>query len=224
MRGVAYALFLAKKHGAQKIYYSQSARKNSSFPFLMTDLITIDGLEFVPFEPPVELDTATYIHFSEAGNPLKRYGFSEMSRIKPAQPAVARRLEEICREGPFFTLHARATDAIERNYETKNPDETALNSIRDLSRRMKINRVYVAADNANSYRSWANRLAAEDFHVIKNDARYDPTITRQTGAEDMMVDFFSLARSTAIVRTVPSEFSRFAAWIGNKRLGYTELA
>ena len=227
MRGIAYALFLARKHKTSKIYYSQAAAQlgeegKSGFPFDMTDLISIRGMDFVPFAIPVELNCATYIHYSEAGNPLKRYGFRDMWRIEPKQPAVVSRLENITKGGPYLALHVRKTDA-EFRYQESNSDQAIVSFFKQESQKTGISRVYVAADNAESLAEWSQKLAKEGFSIIENRAAFDPTALRQTGSYDTMVDFFALAHSEALVRPVPTEFSRFAAWVGRKRLSYNDL-
>ncbi len=228
MRGIAYALFLARKHKTSKIYYSQVIdEKNelhkAEFPFNMTDLIYIRGMDFLPLALPIELRTATYIHYSEAGNPLKRYGFSDMWRIEPKQPAVVSRLEDIAESGPYLALHIRKTDAELRSGEFNASEKSVVNALKEESGRTGTKRVYIAADNADSFASWSERLGNEGFDVIENRAAFDAAMHRQTGSEDTMVDFFALANSQALVRPVPSEFSRFAAWVGRKRLRYNDL-
>ena len=228
LRGIAYALFLAKKHKTTKIYYSQALEgrdeiDRSHFPFNMTELIAIRGMDFVPFTIPIEMRTATYVHYSEAGNPLKRYGFSEMWRVEPKQPAVVRRLAGISEGGPYLAIHVRKTDGEYRFDKLNSTEESALNTLREQSKRTATRRVYIAADNAASFAGWRLRLADDGFDVIENTAAFDVATLRQTDSEDTMVDFFALARAQVLVRPVPSEFSRFAAWVGNKRLRYNDL-
>ncbi len=229
MRGIAYALFLARKHRTSKIYYSQTVDlpekiHESSFPFNMTDLISIRGMEFLPFSVPIELRTATYIHYSEAGNPLKRYGFSDMWRIEPRQPTVVSRLTDISSMGPYLALHIRKTDAEYRSDKFNTSDKATVERLKEESKRTGTKRVYVAADNAESFAIWSERLVNDGFDIIENRAAFDAAMNRHTDSEDTMVDFFALAHSEALVRCVPSEFSRFAAWVGRKRLRYNDLA
>ena len=225
MRGIAYALFLARKHKTSKIYYSQAmdGDDKSGFPFNMTDLISIQGMDFLPFAIPIELRTATYIHYAGVGNPLKRYGYPEMWRIEPKQPEVIRRLTGISEGGPYLALHIRKTDAEFRSEKFDTSERSVVNTLKKESARTGTKRVYIAADNADSFASWSETLVQEGFDVIENSAVFDASMHRQTGSDDTMVDFFALAHSQALVRPVPSEFSRFAAWIGKKRLRYNDL-
>lgn len=228
MRGIAYALFLARKHRTDTINYAQVENspdnvKKSAFPFRMTDLITIDGIRFGTFRLPVDLNAVSYIHYAQAGNPLKRYGFAELRRVRPKPESVSVRLDEIGRAGPYLSIHTRRTDAAGRALETPDSEENAFAALRKQSERSGIRRIYVAADNARSYEDWAGKLRREGYDVIENGAVFDSSRVRQTGADDMLVDFFALARSNAIVREVPSEFSRFASWVGGKRLRYADL-
>jgi hypothetical protein len=98
-----------------------------------------------------------------------------------------------------------------------------LQKVRRISEQYQSNRLFIAADNHRSYTHWYALLHAQGYEVMGNNSEYDKESLRQTGNFDMMVDFFGLAACQRIIRVSPSEFSRFAAWVGGQQMGYRQL-
>jgi hypothetical protein len=110
-----------------------------------------------------------------------------------------------------------------KQYFNEKSEYRALQNVRRLSEQYQSNRLFIAADNHRSYLHWHALLHAQGYEVKGNNPEYDQASLRQTGHFDMMVDFFGLAACRRINRVSPSEFSRFAAWVGGQRMGYRQL-
>lgn len=229
MRGVAYLLFLAKKHRARTVLYKETdstdpVTRKEAFPGRLTRMIDLEGLDFKEPGNDFPEETQVYVHYSNFGNPLKRYGFPEMWRVKPKDDAIKSRIRDMAAAGPYIGFHSRATDSEHARDDIEAKKKAALKALDSHASQIGTRRVYLAADSKSSRLEWQDLLASNDFDVIESGVTFNEQSLRQTDNHDMMLDFFALAGSDRIVRIVPSEFSRFAAWIGGRRLRYHDLA
>jgi hypothetical protein len=209
MRGIAYLLFLARKHGATRVLYHDATSidtvmRNKMFPTRMTDIIALDGIAFEEHPLPFPAGVRTYVHVSEAGNPLKRLGFKDMGRVRPKNEAVVARVAELAAFRPYLAFHVRGAGMT----RSRLPQEEAILG--------SLERLGAGADAHQTRRIY--------LEVIDSRVRFDPANWRQTSDVDMMIDFFAMAGAAQVIRLIPSEFSRFAAWVGGKRLRYLELS
>ncbi len=233
LRGMALAIFLAKYHRTDKIYYNDyekvADQKSQSFhfPHKMVDLLAVDGIDFIDQELPFPDKTLLVNHYSGSGTHLKRFGLKGMKLLRPRNSAVSDRVRDIGVDDSFLGVHIRATDAEESSRYSKGADfigNVLVDNIEKCNKKYKTKKIFVVADNLNSLEVWSERLENIGYQVFTNaSAVFDSTQLRHTGADDMLVDFFSLAASRKIIRLVPSEFSRFASWVGGYRLGYRDL-
>jgi len=232
LRGVAHVLHLAKKRGETEILYNDDETvrdlgyRKQAFPGRMTDLIRIDGLSFeyhpLPLPPGGDLVVYDSVRDRKKDN---RPGFPLMKRLRPRDEAVAARVRQIGVDRSWLGFHIRRTDNQElsaRHFDDE-LERRALKNLRCFALRYRTRKVFVAADNAHSLRRWSRIFRAVGYEVRTNSPDYDTGQLRQTGSFDMMVDFFALAACRRVVRAVPSEFSRFAAWAGGHRMKYSRL-
>jgi hypothetical protein len=232
LRGLALALFLAKYHRTRNIYYNDSENDTGkglslkAFPFAMTDIIDIEGINFLPCDPPFPKRTLVITHDSVRGSSLKRYGCSELWRLRPKNREVLKHLDQQCVNESCLGFHVRGTDALASSRYQEGIQiltERAMTSLQKFSDEHQMKRVFLAADNIEGLHEWKDKLTLLGYEVTYNDrAQWNENALRQTGADDMLFDFFGLSRCAKIFRLVPSEFSRFAAWMKGKRFSYWE--
>jgi hypothetical protein len=232
LRGIAYLLCLAQRYEETRVLYNddETCRNEqdrwAAFPARMTDLIRIEGLDFEYHPLPLPEGTVNVVY--DSIKYLKhdsRPGFKQMRRLRPKDDAVLDRVREIGVDRTFLGLHVRRTDNLElsRKYFEDKPARKAMRGLAWCSFRYRTKRVFLSADNATSLTQWTGVLREAGYEVASSEPGYDENRLRQTGTFEMLVDFFALASCHRIVRLVPSEFSRFAAWMGGRRLRYDEL-
>lgn len=232
LRGVAYLLHLAQRSGEAEVLYNDDetvrdlAYREQAFPGRMTDLIRVDGLSFEYHALPFP-DEGVHVVYDSVQDRKKdnRPGFPLMKQLRPRDDAVAERVRRIGIDRSWLGFHIRRTDNQElsaRHFDDE-LERRALKNMRCFSLRYRTKRVFVAADNARSLKRWSRIFRVAGYEVRSNSPDYDTGQLRQTGNFDMMVDFFALAACRRVVRAVPSEFSRFAAWAGGHRMKYSRL-
>jgi len=232
LRGLAYLLHLAERYDETRILYNDDETCRSkedrwaAFPARMTDLIRIEGLDFQYHALPLPQGAVNVVY--DSIKYLKhdsRPGFKQIKRLRPRDDAVLERVREIGVDRTFLGLHVRKTDnqELSRKYFQDRPARKAMRGLRWCSFRYRTKRVFLSADNALSLSQWTRVLQDAGYEVTSSEPGYDENQLRQTGTFEMLVDFFCLASCRRIVRLVPSEFSRFAAWMTGRRLRYDKL-
>jgi hypothetical protein len=232
LRGISLALFLARYHRVRRIYYNDFEGKQSDkrwpvFKYKLCDLIQIEGVELIETPLPFPKRTLCIEHVSQAGTSLKRYGWRQMRRLRPKSPAVADRIDELGTDRTMIGFHVRATDKRSRGGYALGEETLAADAIKNLETCASTHgtrKVFLAADNQKGRDAWSSRLTDLGYSVKVNEVTvWDETAKRHTGAEDMLIDFFGLASCCRVVRLVPSEFSRHAAWMTGRPLRYVDL-
>jgi len=232
LRGIAYLLHLSHVHGEAEILYNDEdtvrdlEKRNREFPGRLTDLIRLDGLSFEYHPLPLPDAEVSVVYDSQIDRKKEnRRGFRHFRRLRPRDDAVASRVEEVGVDRSRIGFQVRRTDnvGLSRKHFALDWERRALKNLRCASLREHTRKVFLAADNGRSIRRWRRILERAGYDVLTSDVVHDPDSFRQTGNFDMMVDFFCLARCRRIVRAVPSEFSRFAAWVGGRRMKYSQL-
>ncbi|MHB9079296.1 MAG: hypothetical protein ACYC3X_17605 [Pirellulaceae bacterium] len=234
LRGLALALFLAKYHRTKNIFYNDTANDqhtdllNKAFPFRMNDLLDMEGMNFVPCELPFPPRTLEVIHDCIRGSSLKRYGRQELWRLRPKNREILVRLDRQRVNQTCLGFHVRGTDALATARYQDGIElltERALHALQTFSDTQQMKRVFLAADSVRGLDEWRERLTSLSYEVVCNDrAQWNESVLRQTGADDMLFDFFGLSRCRKIFRLVPSEFSRFAAWRQGRRCAFGRRA
>lgn len=232
LRGIAYLLHLAQERGETEVFYNDDATvrdleyRKQAFPGRMTDLIRVEGLcfKYHPLPLPEEGRRVVYDSVQDRKKD-NRPGFRLMRSLRPRDDAVSEQVGRIGVDRSWLGFHIRRTDnqQLSARHFDDEMERRALKNIRCLSLRYRTKKVFIAADNERSLRRWSRILRAVGYEVRSNSPRYDVERLRQTGSFDMMVDFFALAACGRIARAVPSEFSRFAAWVGGHRMKYSRL-
>lgn len=232
LRGIAWLLHLATRFSEHEILYNDDhAVRNadsrwSSFPARMTDLIRIEGVSFAYHPLPLPPAAHSVVYDSLVDHDREtRLGFPHMRRLRPRDDAVAERVRELGVDRSCLGFHVRHTDNMgtQSHHCEGHVERRSLHSIGCLARRHRTRRLFLAADNERSLRRWSRIFEVTGHDVRTNSPSYDEGRLRQTSTHDMLVDFFALAACRRIARAVPSEFSRFAAWAGGRRLRYEEL-
>ena len=233
LRGIAVALFLARWHRASVIDYDDESdllnhdERWSVFPYKLHDLIDIEGIEFNSFNGDPKKDSIHVRHYCGKGMSIKRYGFSQMKRLKPRNPAVIKRIQEIGINQQCLGFHVRGTDAIDAGRYKEPVDvmiERTIGNVATCTKKLNTKKIFLAADNPRSIAEWSERLSKEGYDISYNDGtQWNEGEFRQTGAEDMLVDFFGLGHCGMVTRFVYSEFSRYAACMTGQTLAYRDL-
>jgi hypothetical protein len=240
LRGIAFMLHTAEKIGATEVLYNDDEAadypgyRKAAFPSRMTDLIRIKGLSFRyhPLPLPENGYSIVYNSMTDWKEPSRlgrllrfHYGFQHMHRLRPLDEAVTERVSDIGVDRGWLGFHIRRTDNedAQKRYFNEKSEYRVLQKVRRISEQYQSNRLFIAADNHRSYTHWYALLHAQGYEVMGNNSEYDQESLRQTGNFDMMVDFFGLAACQRIIRLSPSEFSRFAAWVGGQQMGYRQL-
>lgn len=229
-------MHLADKWGEHEVLYNDDGYEKTSFerfnqfPARLTDLLRIEGLSFNYHTLPLPKADHNIVYDSAGLHKHQiRPGFKHMSRLRPRDEAVSDRVRVLGLDQSWLGFHIRSTDNIRGDNVKINGDydlrrkRSALKRIKMLARRYPARKVFIAADNYPAIRYWSLALRNARFEVLSNASGFDDNKIRQTSNFDMMVDFFALAACGRIVRAMPSEFSRFAAWTGGRRLRYRQL-
>jgi len=232
LRGIAHLIEAAARRGETEVLYNDDGAVNdqayrwSAFPGRMTDMIRIEGLTWRYHALPLPPSAQHVVYDSASAHVGRSHPAArQFHRIGPADPAVTARVDALDLDRSWVALHVRQTDNVALNevFFDEDYESRALENLRTCAPRFRRRRVFLASDNAVSLADWRERLEAEGFEVRTSDPVFDTEKLRQTGLDDMLVDFFALSRCRRVVRTVPSEFSRFAAWVGGRRLRYRDL-
>ena len=124
-------------------------------------------------------------------------------------------------------VHIRTTDSIHTNRAGHAPKDVIgrmLKAINNLSTLNGCSHAYLACDSLEARNTWCDIITANtDLRVIHNSASYDSDRLRQTNSDDMIIDVFALSKCGFLLRSVPSEFSRFAALAGGLKIKYNQL-
>jgi hypothetical protein len=231
LRGIAVALFLARFHNVKTIYYNDSEQINNdyryvAFPYLMCDLIKLDTFELVEHTLPFPEKTLFVTLDSERNTLFTRCGFKFMRHVEPKNDAILARLNAMKVGRNCIGVHVRGTDAANRHRFRNEMDyleERALKELDSNCLQASTKRVFLASDNEIDRSEWLCKLKKRAYDVSFNaHTIWNADSLRQTNANDMLIDFFGLSRCDKIVRLIPSEFSKFASWVGGVRLHYWE--
>ncbi len=218
LRGISLALFLAAYHRTNKIYYHENPSVH--FPYRMIDLICIDGLELIPHSPPFPPRTLVVNHRCSYGSSLKSFGFRQLWRLGPKDQAISERIGNLGIGDNHIGVHVRGTDALNKRYRNgvDAQDRLLIDKLSEVRTKHPDKRIYLASDSKIGMEKW-HKIATDMGLVVEynNHAEWDESAHRQSSAAGMLVDFFALSKCHRIVRLVPSEFSRFAAGIKNRR-------
>jgi hypothetical protein len=232
LRGLTYLLHLAHRTGETRILYNDDETcrvkedRWAAFPARMTDLIRIEGLDFDYHPLPLPRGEVNVVYDSiRYFKRDSRPGFPHVGRLRPRDDAVLERVREIGVDRTSLGFHVRKTDnqALSRRYFEDRPAKKAMRHLAWCSFRYRTKRVFLSADNATSLVQWTGVLRDAGYEVASSEPGYHEDRLRQTGTFEMLVDFFGLASSRRVIRLVPSEFSRFAAWMTGRRLRYDDL-
>jgi hypothetical protein len=166
-------------------------------------------------------------HNSAKGTIIKKFGYGGMKRIKPKSPVVKTKIDSMPLGAHCIGVHVRTTDSIHTNRPGHAPKDVPgrmLKAINNLSTLNGCSHAYLACDSLEARNTWSDIITANtDLRVIHNSASYDSDRLRQTNSDDMITDFFALSKCGFLLRSVPSEFSRFAALTGGLKMKYNQL-
>lgn len=232
LRGIALALFLSSHHRVDTIYYKESEQESdtcrkSAFPFKMCDLLQLKGIAFISGSPPPAERTLKILHDSAYGTKLQWFGAKHLKRLEPKETHIIDKLDAIGVDRKTVGLHIRATDAVDSTkYKlgAKSVDKSTLENLKSVASSLQTNKIFLSSDNEVSRNIWIAILIKSGFEPLFNShVQWKKNELRQTGSDDMLIDFFGLARCSRIVRNIPSEFSRIAAWKAGNKLRYLDL-
>jgi hypothetical protein len=169
--------------------------------------------------------TGSRVVVADGTGGLAVFGTESAPRSFAADLDESGRVDALDLDRRWIGFHVRETDQREVSelYYPTGYEERAFRNLRRSVPWLRRRRVFLASDNAASVEAWRAKLEQAGFEVRTAGSVFDSSMLRQTGAEDMLADFFALSRCRRIVRTVPSEFSRFAAWIAGQPLEYEHL-
>lgn len=228
LRGISLLAFLTSFYRVKKVVYE--ANSSEAFPWNLTDLITIEGLEFISREQASLLPRLIEIdHDCARGTIIKRFGYKHMQRLRPRSQQMTQKLDSLEVGPAHIGIHIRTTDSAHRMTsqidDAMNPNNAVLQSIHTAIEKYKYSHAYLACDSLAARTTWSTLLARHtDLKICWNpEAKYNDSLLRQTSADDMITDFFALSRCGYLVRSVPSEFSRFAALVGGLKMNYNQL-
>jgi hypothetical protein len=226
LRGISLLLFLSKFYKIDCFCYEEVS--SDAFPWSITDLIEIDGIRFIQSE-----DSRSHscflkvIHNSAKGTIIKRLGYEGMKRLRPKSTVVKAKIDSMPLGAHCIGVHIRTTDSVHANHSSsgaKDTTERMITAINNLSTLNGYSHAYLACDSLEARDTWSDIIAANsNLQIIHNSASFDRYQLRQTSSEDMITDFFALSRCGFMLRSVPSEFSRFAALAGGLKMKYNQL-
>lgn len=229
LRGIALMAFLAGIYRANQICYKEE--RSDAFPWKLANIVSFDGLEFISEQRARQLPKLLEVnHNCSKGTTIKRFGYKHMKRLRPSSIVIRKKLESLALGPNYIGIHVRTTDSAHPPMEGKasgngKPSRSILDSI-DLARqKYGYSHAYLACDSLVAREAWVSLLAKHtDLKLSWNSsAKYDSSILRQTGADDMLIDFFALSKCAYLIRSVPSEFSRFAGLVGGLKMQYNQL-
>ncbi len=233
LRGIGTALFLVRYNRVKTLYYDDKTRalkpidRNRHFPFNMCDLISLNGIEFREGSPPSGERCLRVCHVSNDASKMTLLGLGEFWRIEPVNGDINNRLLDLGVGKGCIGFHVRGTDALTTFRFKEGMDfveNRGVENLKAVSQFLGTKKVFLATDSYDSQKAWIARLKNLGYEVIYNSGvNWNIGGFRETGAEDMLLDFFGLAGCGRVVRLVPSEFSRFAAWKAGRKLRYFDL-
>lgn len=233
LRGIAIGLFLVRIHRVSVLYYDDQVQvrdlesKKKQFPFAMCELIRLNGVELREGSAPSGERTLKLCHDSKEISKLNVFGFKNFWRVEPSSSNISLHLDQIGVDQSCIGFHVRGTDALDsfRFYKGETfVEERAIENLKEVSKSVESQKLFLASDSRATHEKWFRRLTELGYEVISNsNIEWKSGELRETGADDMLVDFFGLARCCRVVRLVPSEFSRYAAWKAGQNLRYLDL-
>lgn len=233
LRGIGIGLFLARIHRVSVLYYDEQTQtvevgaSKRQFPFDMCELIRLNGVELREGAPPASERTLSLLHNCEKISKLNLFGFNNFWRVEPRNSDIIRRLDQVGVDRSCIGFHVRGTDALDSFRFFKGEafvEQRAIENLKTMSKSCDTKKLFLASDSRATHESWFRKLTDLGYDVKANSSvDWKPGELRETGAEDMLVDFFGLARCCKVVRLVPSEFSRYAAWKAGQKLRYLDL-
>lgn len=226
LRGISLLMFLSKFYNTKCFCYEEEC--SNAFPWSITDLIAIDGIQLIPSEESRHNSYFLNItHNSAKGTIIKRFGYTGMKRLRPKSSLIKTKIESMSLGANCIGIHIRTTDSIHANDSDlmlKAKAGRILKAVNNISILNGCSHAYLACDSLEARDKWSDILATNtDLQIIHNSGSFDKYQLRQTSAEDMITDFFALSKCGFLLRTVPSEFSRFAAITGGLKMKYNQL-
>jgi hypothetical protein len=228
LRGISLLAFLASFYHTKKVLYE--AHSSEAFPWNLTDLISIEGLEFISREQANLLPKLIEIeHNCAQGTIIKRFGYKYMRRLRPCSQYITQKLDSLGLGPAYIGIHIRTTDSAHGMPSLPNNDTSLTNAslqlIQNAINKYKYSHAYLACDSLEARNTWSTLIERHtDLKICWNpETKYDNSLLRQTSGNDMITDFFALSRCGYLVRSVPSEFSRFAALVGGLKMNYNQL-
>jgi len=226
LRGISLLIFLSKLYKIDCFCYEELS--SDAFPWSITDLIEIDGIRLVQGKDSQDHSYfLKVIHNSAKGTIIKRLGYEGMKRLRPKSTVVKTKIDSMSLGAHCIGVHIRTTDSIHANHSgpgAKDTTERMVTVINNLSTLNGYSHAYLACDSLEARNTWSDIIVANtDLQIIHNSASFDRYQLRQTSSEDMITDFFALSRCGFMLRSVPSEFSRFAALTGGLKMKYNQL-
>lgn len=226
LRGISLLMFLSRFYKVDCFYYEE--KSSDAFPWSITDLIEIEGIHFIQGEDRINGSYFLKVkHNSAKGTIIKKFGYEGIKKIRPKSLVVKTKVEEMPLGAHCIGVHIRTTDSIHTNrpgHAPKDATKRILKAIKSLSTLNGCSHVYLACDSLEARNTWSDIIMTNtDLRVIHNSASYDSDRLRQTNSDDMITDFFALSKCGFLLRSVPSEFSRFAALAGGLKMKYNQL-
>ena len=226
LRGISLLMFLSRLYKVDCFYYEE--KSSDAFPWNITDLIEIEGIRFIQGEDRADGSYFLKVnHNSAKGTIIKKFGYEGMKKIKPKSPVVKTKIDSMPLGAHCIGIHIRTTDSIHTNSPGHAPKDVTgrmLEAIKNLSTLNGCSHAYLACDSLEARNTWSYIITMNtDLQVIHNSASYNSYRLRQTNSDDMIIDFFALSKCGFLLRSVPSEFSRFAALTGGLKMKYNQL-
>jgi len=228
LRGIALMAFLASIYRANQICYKEES--SDAFPWKLANIISFDGLEFISDQRARQLPKLLEVnHNCSKGTTIKRFGYKHMKRLRPSSIDIRKKLDSLALGANYIGIRVRTTDSAHpmegKASGNGKPSRSILDSIHLAQQKYGYSHAYLACDSLVAREAWVSLLAKNtDLKLSWNSsAKYDSSILRQTGADDMLIDFFALSKCAYLIRSVPSEFSRFAGLVGGLKMQYNQL-
>lgn len=226
LRGISLLIFLSKFYQIKYFHYEE--KSSNAFPWIISDLIDIEGIYFTQAKTRINSPYfLTVNHNSAKGTIIKKFGYDGMKKIKPKSSAVKANIASMPLGAHCIGIHIRTTDSHHANNPRQAPRDSIqriLNSLHSHSTLNSCSHAYLACDSLEARNTWSEIITENtNLRVIHNCASYDQSQLRQTSSDDMITDFFALSKCGFLLRSVPSEFSRFAALVGGLKMKYNQL-
>lgn len=228
LRGIALMAFLASVYRTKQICYREQS--SDAFPWKLTNIISLDGIRFMTDQNVRPLPKLLEVnHNCSRGTTIKRFGYKHMRRLQPSSIDIRQKINSLMLGPHFIGIHVRTTDSAhpmsDQQSGSGNSSITTLKSIQSAQQKYGLSQAYLACDCLVTREAWISLLEKHtDLKLRWNcSAQYNSSALRQTGADDMLIDFFTLSKCAYLIRSVPSEFSRFAGIVGGLKMQYNQL-